>query len=237
MFTTDDLDFFLTHIWDDSFQNNNGGMASPDMFSLFYMLRKLAPKVIVESGVWNGLSTKLIRKTVGPDAIILCLDPRPIPPSGFKDSNPNTIYYVGSDFCDFEKLDLSKYDPATVFAFFDCHTNAALRLYQSKQKHLTHLFFNDNYPRLCGSHYTLEHLYTNDTRKAAFSEKDRAFLIGLIKTYEKMPNIYPGKVRTEEGEFDCTSFFTSGTEHDDSRYAVFKTDQAKYRWNTYVELV
>ena len=209
-------------------------MASPDMFSLFFMLRKLSPSVVVESGVWNGLSTKLIRKTLGPDVTIICLDPRPIPPSGFKDWNPNTIYHVGAEFIDFEHLDLSKYDPATIFAFFDCHTNAALRLYQSKQKGISHLFFNDNYPKFCGSHYTLEHLYQNDSRCASFSEKDRATFIAFIKTYEIMPNIYPGKVKTGEGEFDCASFFAS--DNDESAYAIFRSEQSKYRWNTYVEL-
>lgn len=85
-FNDTDLTYFCKNIWDKNFFNNEGGMGSPDQFSLFIALKNIKPKIIIESGVWNGISTKLIRK-VCPKAIIICLDPRPLPDSGYKDSS------------------------------------------------------------------------------------------------------------------------------------------------------
>jgi hypothetical protein len=235
MFSKSDIDNFLT-VYDSSFYSNNGGMAAPDMFTLYYMLKTLKPTVVIESGVWNGLSTKLIRKTIGPDATIICLDPREVPTHGYKDDNTNTIYYTGTKFIDFEKLDTSVYDPNKTLVFFDCHQNAAVRLLQSNSKKLIHLFFNDNYPAGCGSHYTLEHLRSGDTRNDIVNNAEKIKIQHMMKQYVIFPNIFPGKIKTGEGNFDCESFFTS-SELTDPKYAIFVNDQSKYRWNTYVELL
>ena len=100
--------------------SNNGGMGAPDLFSLWFILKTYNPKVVVESGVWNGISTKLIRKTL-PTATIICLDPRNVPVDGYSDTSDKTIYYTGSNFKDFGNLDLSKYNPDDILCFFDCH--------------------------------------------------------------------------------------------------------------------
>ena len=72
------LEYFVHNIWCSEFNDNYGGMNAPDLFSFWFILEKYKPKIVIESGVWNGISTKLIRKTL-PTSKIICLDPRDIP--------------------------------------------------------------------------------------------------------------------------------------------------------------
>ena len=232
-FDESDLTLFVNTIWDDSFTENNGGMGAPDLFSLYFVLHKLKPKVVVESGVWNGISTKLIRKVL-PEAIIICLDPREIPSGGFKDDNKNTFYYLGNQFIDFKDFDLSSYSEKDIFCFFDCHQNAYLRLKQCFEKKISHVFFNDNYPVNCGSHFTIEHLIHNDNRHYMVDDNSKKEIINAIELYKIFPNIYPGYIKTGEGMFSCNSYFTnySGT----SLYEIFNIERIRYRWNTFIKL-
>ena len=69
-FTVDDLTDFMKNIYTKSMVENNGGMHLSDMFSFYFLLKTLRPSVVVESGVWRGQSTHLIRKTLGDNCII-----------------------------------------------------------------------------------------------------------------------------------------------------------------------
>jgi hypothetical protein len=232
-FTHDDLSNFVQDIWDPSLAGNNGGMGAPDLFSLFVTLKRLQPNVIVESGVWNGISTKLIRK-VCPDATIFCLDPRDIPAYGFRDSSPKTTYFTGTNFRDFQDLDLTLYKPQEILCFFDCHQNAYKRLQQCLQKEIQHILFNDNYPPQCGSHFTIQHLIEKDYRHDNPTAEDRAMTINRIQKYHVFPNVFPGEIKTGEGLFPCTSFFTAAEESQNPIYTPFRNERNRYRWNTYV---
>ena len=103
-YSIQDLDHFLKNVYFNDILQNNGGMSINDMFSFYFLLKKIMPKIIIESGIWNGLSTKLIRKTLGDSVIIICLDPRDIPEYGFKDNNKNTYYFTGKHFIDFNNF-------------------------------------------------------------------------------------------------------------------------------------
>ena len=232
-YNEEDLSFFINNIYDESYSNNNGGMGAPDLFSLYCIINKIKPKVVIESGVWNGISTKLIRKVL-PDSIIICLDPREIPYRGFKDTNPKTIYYTGKQFIDFNYLDLSMYDSKDIFCFFDCHQNAYLRLLQCIEKKILNIFFNDNYPSGCGSHYTIEHLITNDTRLFNVDDIDRKNILDTIDIYYIYPNVYPGNIKTGEGLFECNSYFN--TSQNNVEFDIFRKERNTYRWNTYIKL-
>lgn len=232
-YTNNDLDFFVQNIWDSTFSNNNGGMGAPDMFSLFFALKQIKPKIIIESGVWNGFSTKLIRKTC-PNSVIISLDPRNIPSSGYKDSCTNTIYHLGNKFIDFSNLDLTQYNSDDIFCFFDCHQNAYTRLIQCYEKNIKHIFFNDNYPVNCGSHFTIEHLINDDNRHCSINNCEKTKILNIIDIYHIYPNIYPGTIKTLEGVFDCKNYFNNFDNLD--KYGIFKTEREKYRWNTYIKL-
>jgi len=230
-FTNYDLDCFLENVYDNTFYNNKGGMASPDMFTLYVALTSIKPKIVIESGVFKGLSTKLIRKTLGKDVTIICLDPYDKLNAGFRDTNVNTKYYIGNDFIDFGDLNIDHHNPDEVFAFFDCHQNAALRLEQSYKKGIKNLLFNDNYPVKCGSHYTLEHLRKNDGRYSIYNNEERAKINSLIDTYYIFPNIF----KTIELSSQI-AFFDSNEKEAIQKYKIFYDDVSKYRWNTYVKL-
>ena len=232
-FDTNDLNFFVNNIWTNEFHSNEGGMGAPDLFSLWFILYKYKPKIIVESGVWKGLSTKLIRKTL-PESKIISLDPINLINKGFKDNNKNTTYFIGNNFVDFKDLDLSMHNPDDILCFFDCHQNALFRLLQCYKKNIKNIFFNDNYPKNCGSHYTIQHILDNDDRKFKISKKNKDELISKIYLYKVFPNIYPGKIKTGEGFFDCESYFDE--DNNIKKYEIFKNERNSYRWNTFVKL-
>ena len=54
--------------------DNSGGMKAPQCFWTWYFLKKVNPQVVIESGIWYGLSTWLIEKTC-PAARIISIDP------------------------------------------------------------------------------------------------------------------------------------------------------------------
>lgn len=232
-----DLLHFRTHVWEPGFSKNGGGMGAPDLFSLYFVLNKLKPRIVIESGVWNGISTKLIRKVL-PDATILCLDPRDIPATGFKDVHPHTHYYVGKHFVDFKDLNVQQYDPKDIFCFFDCHQNAYLRLLQCQDKKITKVLLNDNYPVKCGSHFTIEQLLHTDNRHYTVAETDRTALLQTLETYHIFPNVFPGNITTMEGSFPCASFWTRTQKSPtlSPLLRIFQDERNTYRWNTFVQL-
>jgi len=242
-YTRDDLNEFLMSVNFQEINANDGGMKVPDMFSLYFLLKKLRPSVVIESGVWNGQSTKLIRETLE-DVKIISLDPRPI--EGYIDEN--TTYYIGDKFKDFKDLDLSSFDMNSVLCFFDDHQNQAQRLIQCIDKNVKHVFFNDNYPVNCGSHFSIEHLLNNDRRLVFDIETQYPYSINTfpqidlsntneitkrIEKYVIFPNIFSKKIEMVEGLFDCDAFL--GNE-DIEKYQPFYKSAQTYTWNTYILL-
>jgi hypothetical protein len=255
-FTTEDLDDFMNNVYFENIENNEGGMKINDMFSLYFLLKNLRPTIIIESGVWNGFSTKLMRKVLGDHCKIICLDPREIPSDGFIDSNIKTIYLTGNSFVDFKKLNLQEMinDKETILCFFDDHQNSAQRLMQCIEKNITHVFFNDNYPVNAGSHYSIQHLIDNDSRDCfnlssqyyysinTFPHIDinnRLQLINKIDNYIVFPNIFSSKINLWEGIFDSNGFFDENNDdYNDniSKYNIFYKNKQYYYWNTYLTI-
>ena len=54
-------------------KNNKNGMRFPHMFATYFILKKIKPSFVVESGVFKGQSTWLIENTL-PNADILSID-------------------------------------------------------------------------------------------------------------------------------------------------------------------
>jgi len=232
-FNENDLKYFINNIYSSDFLKNKGGMGIPDLFTFWFILNKYKPKLVVESGVWNGISTYLIRKTL-PDCNIICLDPRIIPSYGYTDNNVKTTYFLGNNFIDFKNLDLSNYNKDNILCFFDCHQNAYLRLLECIEKKINNIFFNDNYPVNCGSHFTIEHLINNDQRLYSVNKNDKQNVLNKINKYHIFPNIYPGLIKTGEGFFKCNSFFK--IDNNIKYLSFFKDEQQSYRWNTFISL-
>ena len=235
-YTENDIKEFMETVWVDGLNNNQGGMASPDMFTLWYSVRKLNPKVIVESGVWRGLTTYIIRKAC-PNAKIICLDVQDLLDARYRSpfyKDSSAEYHLGKSFIDFKDLDLSMYDKSSVLCFFDDHCDQCMRFTQCLEKGVKHIFLNDNYPVGCGSHYTLNHMRNGDNRNRGDTADDNIKrVLDNIKYEYVFPNVYPGVIKTGEGNFEAESFY----KEENDKYPLMKADCFKYRWNTYVELL
>ena len=85
-------------------RDNSGGTKFPHMFGLFYILKKLNPKFVIESGVWKGQSTWLIEKTL-PKAKIFAIDVK-LNKREYISKSKNVVY----SNTDFKFLDLGKFD-------------------------------------------------------------------------------------------------------------------------------
>ena len=241
MYSRNELDEFMENIYFAEIQTNEGGMKINDMFSLYFLLSRMKPTVVVESGIWKGYSTKIIRKTLGDDVKIVCLDPLDNTKDGFRDDNANTAYFIGDAFVDFEQLDLSEYvanDVDRVLCIFDDHQNAAERMSQCVQKGVKHVFFSDNYPVNAGSHYSIQHLIDNDPRESIntfpkFDMSQRDSLIERIRIYVIFPNIFSGNVELFEGTFYVEGVLKD-SETNKEKYNLFYENRNVYMWNTYV---
>ncbi len=149
-------------------KNNKNGMRFPHMFATYFILKKIKPSFVVESGVFKGQSTWLIENTL-PNADILSID-----------IDLNQREYVSkkvtySDI-DFKYQNFSKI-PSDALVFFDDHVNHYERLMQSKFFNIKNIILEDNYPVKEGDFYSLKHSYNNDGFIHNYSK------ISLVKTF------------------------------------------------------
>lgn len=210
-----DVDRFLAETGYDG-KANKGGMGAPDMCSLYTLLRRIKPAVVIESGVHKGVGTLMIRKAIGPEGLILCLDPRDVP---HVDPNPRTVYLTGkSRFVDFGKLQTRGYDPEHTLLLIDDHCDQEARLKQAKAKGLKHVLFNDNYLKGDrGSHRSFDNAAESTQALAA---KVVRFPPVVAPTQKIHPDVTPLLARDRVSP----------------KYAVFMAQRDTYRFNTYVLL-
>jgi tetratricopeptide (TPR) repeat protein len=118
-------------------QNNEGGVKSIGAFTLWFFLKRDHPKLVIESGVFKGLTTWIIEQAV-PEAKIICFDPNPKQ----RVYNSQVAIYESGDFISF---DFADYDLSQSLAFFDDGQNIYDRTLQAKEKGFTRLIVNNNY--------------------------------------------------------------------------------------------
>lgn len=133
-------------------KNNVGGMQINHMFALYFLLKKIKPKFIIESGVFKGQGTWLIEKTL-PKSIIYSID---INLNQRKYFSKNARY-TSKDFKYFN----SKIIPQKTLAFFDDHTCHFERIIQCKFFKIKHIIFEDNYIINKGDFNTLKKIMNN----------------------------------------------------------------------------
>jgi len=127
---------------------NTHGMLFPHMFALYFILKKIKPKLIIESGVYRGQSTWLIEKTC-PKSEIISID---VDLSKRKYFSKKAKYSdIDFKFHDFKNI------PKDTLVFFDDHQNHYERLKQCKWFGIKNIVFEDNYPAFRGDFYTLRH--------------------------------------------------------------------------------
>lgn len=129
-------------------KDNEGGMRFSHMFALYYILKKIKPSLVIESGIYKGQSTWLIENTL-PEAKIISID---IDLSNRKYISTRAKYSnIDFKFQDFEHV------PSDTLVFFDDHQNAMDRLIQCKWFGFKHVVFEDNYIPKMGDNYTIKH--------------------------------------------------------------------------------
>jgi hypothetical protein len=146
--------------------DNEGGMKSPHMFATWFILKKLNPVAVVESGIWKGQSTWLIEITL-PEAKIYSIDLN----LNRIQSRSDRVTYFDKDF---SKINWSFIeDKENTLLFFDDHQNAFERIKLCKELGFKQFIFDDNYPKKQGDCYSLKKVFQyaglkSDTPKTGF---------------------------------------------------------------------
>lgn len=133
--------------------SNMGGVNVNHAFSLWYIAKALKPPVVVESGIWRGQGTWLLRQAVGPDVPIICLDPHDPTERGtpyWKDASGKTTYLTGINFVDFSQAAWQNLvpDPASralAFVALDDHMASTKRVKQALGFGFRRLWYDDNW--------------------------------------------------------------------------------------------
>ena len=124
------------------------GMNINHGFALWFTARKLRPPVVIESGVYHGLGTWLIRQGAGPDTHIINLDPSPSSQLRYKESEGTHL--MGANFSDFGLVNWHRLIPdpavrARTLVVLDDHMSCVKRVGQMLDAGFYHLFYEDNW--------------------------------------------------------------------------------------------
>jgi hypothetical protein len=129
-------------------QDNSGGMKFNHCFATWFIIKKLNPKFVIESGVWYGQSTWLVEQAC-PSAKIFCLD---INFSRLRYKSKSATYIEK----DFSTIDWSIIDPSKTLCFFDDHQNQYQRLKEANWIGINDIIFDDNYFPSEGDVYSIQ---------------------------------------------------------------------------------
>jgi hypothetical protein len=220
------------HEWAERYRarpfDNNNGMAADTALYLYYWVRELQPKLIIESGTWRGFSTWAMRQAA-PEAKIIsldpifalgyCLDPAKIGSHYW----PADVERSGTDFscCGLEFM--AKPEPSLVL--FDYHQNKIHRLQQAIQKGFRHIIFDDNLPGQA-THLTFFH-YLKDPSIKAWIEQ-------VVERFEIFPPLWD----TQAGMRNEVFVPGLNIPRDPSLTCLDTTCQARsgYSWLTYLRV-
>ncbi|WP_457103741.1 hypothetical protein [Methylobacterium sp. P5_C11] len=117
-------------------RQRRGGSGFNGALQLYVAMRALKPDFVIESGVFRGLTTWVIRQA-RPQATIFCHDPDL---SGLQYRDARARYSTA----DWSTADWSMLDPARTVAFFDDHIAQGRRVVEAQARGLTRLLFDDD---------------------------------------------------------------------------------------------
>jgi hypothetical protein len=218
--------------------NNDGGMKFPHMFLMWYLVKKISPEYLIESGVWRGLGTWFIEKA-SPNTKIICIDPNP----NYRIyTSKNAIYFTE----DFSTLNFN-IDPEKTLIFFDDHQNSLDRIKQCKDKNFKKMIFEDNYPYDQGDCYSIKKILSNKNyiidsngHRKLFqkNDSDYNYLIDNISIYQEMPPIHiPEYTRWNNKFSDYENSDQILNEDELLNYPEIISEIKDYTWLCYIELL
>ena len=132
-------------------QNNYSGMKIDHCYALFCFLKKIKPKFVIESGIWKGQTTWLIKETLK-NVKIFSID--------IDLSNREIIYddvtYLSKDISNYNWKNI---DTNKTLIIFDDHVCFSKRLIFLKKNKFKHIIFDDNLPNGFIGYYTPKIIY------------------------------------------------------------------------------
>lgn len=231
-------------------KDNHGGMSSSHLFLLWFLLRKLRPTTVIESGVFQGQGTWLIEKAL-PTAQLNCID---IDWSKLKYKSTRATYFSQ----DFATIDWGTLDKSKTFVFFDDHMNAFQRTLDCARLGFKHIAFEDNYyPANVGDVYSvklaLAGLGYQPTRDIRYwlnrlrgirhdvavrpNTDDAAKLKQVIEVYREMPPIFlPAMSRWGYAYTTLPTEAPILTEIEADWQRIFQEEAKWYTWLAYLRL-
>ncbi|WP_336485741.1 hypothetical protein [Methylobacterium nigriterrae] len=132
----DDVRAFWDLIPASPVRQKRGGSGFNGALQLYVLMRALKPRAIIESGVFRGLTTWVMRRAC-PEAEILCFDPDL---SGLQYRDPRARYSRR----DWSEADLTGLDRAATVAFFDDHVAQGRRVLEARARGIGRLLFDDD---------------------------------------------------------------------------------------------
>ena len=139
--------------------HNEGGNGMFHSFILWSLLRVIRPVLVVESGVWNGETSWLVRQASAEwRPTFVRIDPKR---RGWSDDERNSskiFDFRGDDFQDFASVDWDTVHRhrGDALVFFDDHMDQLRRLTEARQLGFGHVVFDDNYVAGVGDIFSLK---------------------------------------------------------------------------------
>jgi hypothetical protein len=161
-------------------KDNIHGMRFQHMFATYFILKKINPSFVIESGVFRGQSTWLIENTL-PNSKILSID-----------VDLTQRVYI-SKKAEYSNIDFKDHDfsnlPADALVFFDDHVNHYERLKQAKFFNIKRIILEDNYvDEKKADFYTINHAIKNEGFNHIYTNWSvlKTFLIFLNEFIKKL---------------------------------------------------
>jgi len=220
--------------------DNNGGMKSPHMFPAWFIVKKLKPKFLIESGVWKGLGTWFFEQA-SPESKIISIDPEP----RYRVYTSKNAIYNTEDFLDIDWSWITSSND--VLVFFDDHQNCLPRIKRCKELNFNKIIVEDNYPFQQGDCYTPKKILSNKNyiidvagQRRLYEKNDEDFnlLESLLSVYQEMPPIFKDDVTRWGSPWDdeyptpepLLQHFAS------LLYPEFYKEKLDYTWICYMEI-
>jgi len=216
-------------------KDNQGGMPSVGLFNVWFLLRKINPGFVIESGVWKGQSTWLIENTA-PSADILDVDIN-LPLRQYISPRAE---YTSTDFLA-QDLRSKNLAGRNALAFFDDHQDVIPRLRKCRELGIKHIILDDNYPEFLGNRHISAAACLND-RDASGREKypeEKRYLLDNLEVYQVLPPVFDhaGPLTMEKSFITLPSLLGAYDPARHARLEVDSQDMPQYRWTTYLKFL
>ena len=186
----DIIDDFVKIYENRPIKNNPYGTESPHLFWLFYIIKTLKPEFIIESGVYQGLSTWFIEQAA-PKAVVISID---IDWNNLKYKS-DKVNYTSIDFNNINWIEmLGENNCSKTLAFIDDHQDNYKRLLHAHNNKIGHMIFEDNYPTTQGDVLSLKKILMNTKYIIDTNGK---------KTWYDIPSEYKEEVENKCNYFEC----------------------------------